>query len=154
MQNALLLLTLAAAASANPVANLVARQAVTQSIAPSAPPPPGCSGDAAGSYGIVVQNLTTAAPAKRQAATQISEYVSNLKINRPKTQRDTDQFNSQRATTDHSRIHLNDHRWSDPGRFPDQDHDAHRQSDPRWSGSTSDHNGSGHPDNLWTASSS
>lgn len=73
MQYALTLIALAAAASANPMAKLAARQAVTASIAPDAPPPPGCTGAAAGSYAIVVHNVsTTAAPAKRQA-TQISE---------------------------------------------------------------------------------
>ena len=72
MQYALTLIALVVAASANPMAKLVARQAVTQSIAPSAPPPPGCTGSAAGSYAIVVHNVsTTAAPAKRQA-TQVT----------------------------------------------------------------------------------
>jgi len=73
MQYALTLIAFAAAASANPMAKLVARQAITESIAPSAPPPPGCTGSAAGSYAIIVQNVsTTAAPAKRQAS-QIAE---------------------------------------------------------------------------------
>lgn len=68
MQYSLAILALAAAATANPMAQLVARQAVTASIAPSDPPPPGCTGSAAGSYGIVVHNVSTsAAPAKRQA---------------------------------------------------------------------------------------
>ena len=73
MQYSLAILALAAAATANPMAQLVARQAVTASIAPSDPPPPGCTPSAAGSYGIVVHDVnTTTAPAKRQA-TQISE---------------------------------------------------------------------------------
>lgn len=68
MQYSYAVLALAAAASANPVAQLVARDAVTASIAPSDPPPPGCTGAADGIYGIVVHNIS-AIPAhvKRQA---------------------------------------------------------------------------------------
>jgi len=73
MQYSLVLLALAAAATANPLKQIVARQAVTASIAPDAPAPPGCTTSASGSYGVVVHNVsTTAAPAKRQA-TQIAE---------------------------------------------------------------------------------
>ena len=73
MQHSLVLLALAAAASANPLKQLDARQAVTASIAPSAPPPPGCTTSAPGSYALVVHTIsTTAAPVKRQA-TQIAE---------------------------------------------------------------------------------
>lgn len=73
MQYVLAVLALAATAIANPMEKLVVRQAVTASIAPAAPPPPGCTGSAVGSYGIVVHNMsTTAAPVKRQV-TQIAE---------------------------------------------------------------------------------
>lgn len=73
MHYSLTLLVLVASAAANPMAKLIARQAVTASIAPSDPPPPGCTGAAVGSYAIAVQNVSTSAsPAKREA-TQISE---------------------------------------------------------------------------------
>lgn len=73
MQYSFALLALVASATANPLKQLIARQAVTASIAPSAPPPPGCTTVASGSYAIVVHNVsTTAAPVKRQA-TQIAE---------------------------------------------------------------------------------
>jgi len=68
MQYSYAILALAAAASANPVAQLVARQAVTASIAPSDPPPPGCTGAADRTYGIVVHTISTIpAQVKRQA---------------------------------------------------------------------------------------
>ncbi len=64
------LLAVAAAVQANPFA---LPQAVTAAISPSAPPPPGCTPYAEGSYGIAVQNVSTSgAPAKRQV-TQLNE---------------------------------------------------------------------------------
>lgn len=68
-----LVLAFAAAATANPLVKLFARQAVTASIAPPGGPPSGCTGSAAGSYSVVVRNVTTtAAPAKRQV-NQVAE---------------------------------------------------------------------------------
>lgn len=64
------LLALAALAQANPV--LVARQAVTAIISPSAPAPAGCTGAVSYSFGIVANNVSTAAVGKRQA-TQIAD---------------------------------------------------------------------------------
>ena len=63
MQYSLALLALMAAVQANPVA---LPQAVTAAISPSAPAPPGCTSSAAGSYGIAVHNVSTAAVQKRQ----------------------------------------------------------------------------------------
>lgn len=61
------LLALAAATQANPLP-----QAVTADISPAAPPPPGCTPSAVGSYGIAVRNVSTGAVAKRQAS-QLSD---------------------------------------------------------------------------------
>ncbi|KAK3174628.1 hypothetical protein OEA41_001874 [Lepraria neglecta] len=72
MQYSLAILALAATASANPLAPLVKRQGVTASIAPPEPAPPGCTGAAIGSYAVIVRNITTASPAKRQV-TQIAD---------------------------------------------------------------------------------
>ena len=64
------LLALAALAQANPL--LVARQGVTAALSPSAPAPPGCTGSVNYSFGIVANNISSSAVAKRQA-TQIQD---------------------------------------------------------------------------------
>ena len=64
------ILAFAATAQANPF--LFARQAVTAGVAPSAPAPPGCTGSVNYSFGIVANNVSTSAVAKRQA-TQIGD---------------------------------------------------------------------------------
>ncbi|KAL8913850.1 MAG: hypothetical protein Q9171_001454 [Xanthocarpia ochracea] len=74
------LLAVAAAVQANPFA---LPQAVTAAISPSAPPPPGCTPFAEGSYGIAVQNVSTSgAPAKRQV-TQIFDGQPQVKTMSP-----------------------------------------------------------------------
>ena len=71
MQFTLALVALAAAVHASPVA---IPQAVTAIITPSGSAPPGCTPTYAGSFGIAVMNISTAAGVtKRQAATQRSE---------------------------------------------------------------------------------
>ena len=70
MQYSLALLALAAAtANASPVAF---PQAVTAIITPSGSAPPACMPTFVGSFGIAVQNISTAAPARRQV-TEITE---------------------------------------------------------------------------------
>ncbi|KAL8730710.1 MAG: hypothetical protein Q9166_003902 [cf. Caloplaca sp. 2 TL-2023] len=76
------LLPLAAGVQANPFA---LPQAVTAAVSPSAPPPPGCTPSASGSFGIAVQNVSTSgAPAKRQA-TQLSDGQPRVKTMAPVT---------------------------------------------------------------------
>ena len=71
MHYSYMLLALAAAVHANPVA---LPQGVTEAIAPSASSPPGCSPSAAGTYGIAVQELS-AVQMKREVLS-LGEYAS------------------------------------------------------------------------------
>ena len=64
------ILALAALAQANPV--IMARQAVTADVSPTAPAPPGCSASVDFHFGIAVKNVSTSAVAKRQA-TQVTD---------------------------------------------------------------------------------
>ncbi len=63
-------LALVALAQANPL--LVARQGVTAALSPSAPAPAGCTGSVSYTFGIVANNVSSSAVAKRQA-TQIQD---------------------------------------------------------------------------------
>jgi hypothetical protein len=76
MRYTLALLAAAVAIQASPVA---LPQAVTASIAPKQPPPPGCTGAyAQGIFGIAVLNISTtaAADAAVKAATATSGYTT------------------------------------------------------------------------------
>ena len=64
------ILAFTAMVQANPF--LMARQGVNANISPNAPAPPGCTGSVNYSFGIVANNLSTSAVAKRQA-TQIED---------------------------------------------------------------------------------
>jgi len=67
MRYTLALLAAAVAVQASPVA---LPQAVTASIAPKSPPPPGCLGTyAEGTFGIAVVDISTAAAANKVATT-------------------------------------------------------------------------------------
>lgn len=66
-------LALAAVAHANPI--LMARQGVVANIAPSAPAPPGCTGSVNYSFGVVANNISTPAMAKRQASQIIDGQI-------------------------------------------------------------------------------
>lgn len=73
MPISLALIFFVAAVQANPVA---VPQADTAVISPSAAPPPRCALSFSGSFGIIVQNVSTSAVAKRQeAATEVAEYM-------------------------------------------------------------------------------
>lgn len=83
MQYSLILLAVAVAIEANPVA---VPQAVSAAISPSAPAPPGCTAGTSGTFGIAVYNATRPEVAKRQnnginmkrekSAGEIKEYVA------------------------------------------------------------------------------
>ena len=71
MRHQLALLSMAALVQSNPV--IMARQAVTEAIAPSAAAPSCCLPTTAGSFGIYVQNISAAGQRKRQDPSQIAE---------------------------------------------------------------------------------